>query len=739
LNPWKNAAENQAFWSLREAAARIGHELIHCGNSDDIDCCRPDFVLASASTQPKLNDVPHYGTIHEPRDRFLDTREYFFNLLTYDGYLTIADSLDRFLRDLCYGVGRPEEVGFYYNTCQRQQRRADLATIIRNRELIVTYFGTNWDHRKTSFFRLLSEADGVQICGPIHSWPDINPRAYGGAPSFDGESVQAKYATNGIGLCLLSEQHLRDDVISNRLFEIVSVGAIAICCELPWIRKYFGDSVYYIDQNLPDRFLVRAICQCRLEIYANPEAAIEKAFKARRIFEQSFAAEVLLVNAVDYHTRMMTSRQETLVSAKARYDPLISVIIRCGGRPVDLVKRALESLSGQTYGQFEVVFVRHRELDLTSLCNTAWANIRSINVVDCFGGNRSDTLWTGLNAVAGEYFSVLDDDDWLFSDHFERLFQPFPKAKQKAFFAYAGSISDYTSARSIMGGGIERRQLFRFGIQEEDELLGVAGAFASNCFVASTDLLHTGLLRSPRMSTAEDSYLILSLVAQVTPRFSYAATSLHQRGHEDQSEFSVHPQRFEDELALHMRLFRNPRPGASRDPWARLQRHWSARPLPHNDELQEDKDRVIYRVKGNPLSMFAGAVQSSFVAGYESKGSKFYGNSQAREPSVGSACVETPEAPWAYGAALVLRGARTTIGDCLVVAEARVESGEVGIGLLNVGETDFLFRRSLKADRRVQEVHIPIPDLKQAGRFIVQNWQEQGPSRIELLSIRVLS
>ena len=38
--------------------------------------------------------------------------------------------------------------------------------------------------------------------------------------------------------------------------------------------------------------------------------------------------------------------------------------------------------------------------------------------------------------------------------------------------------------------------------------------FASNCFVASQDLLSPALLCDPHMSTAEDSFLILSLVEQ---------------------------------------------------------------------------------------------------------------------------------------------------------------------------------------------------------------------------------
>ena len=104
-------------------------------------------------------------------------------------------------------------------------------------KLRITYFGTNWDKGREKLINLLSQYDGVQIYGPRHSWPGVDPRSYGGALPFDGNSVQAKYAENGIGLCLLSDMHLKDDVISNRVFEIASVGAIAICPDMPWLHR----------------------------------------------------------------------------------------------------------------------------------------------------------------------------------------------------------------------------------------------------------------------------------------------------------------------------------------------------------------------------------------------------------------------------------------------------------------------------------------------------------------------
>jgi hypothetical protein len=54
LNPWRKSAKNQAFTSLRIAAERLGHLLVHC-NSIEIEECDPDFVLATASNPGKTN------------------------------------------------------------------------------------------------------------------------------------------------------------------------------------------------------------------------------------------------------------------------------------------------------------------------------------------------------------------------------------------------------------------------------------------------------------------------------------------------------------------------------------------------------------------------------------------------------------------------------------------------------------------------------------------------------------
>ena len=81
------------------------------------------------------------------------------------------------------------------------------------------------------------------------------------------------------------------------------------------------------------------------------------------------------------------------------------------------------------------------------------------------------------------------------------------------------------------------------------------------------------------MCIRDSTYLILSLLAQVDPRFSYAATAVYETGRADQSGFAHHPLRFEDELTIQIRLHgcNLPRPGLATH-YSALSDFWKRRP-----------------------------------------------------------------------------------------------------------------------------------------------------------------
>jgi hypothetical protein len=75
----------------------------------------------------------------------------------------------------------------------------------------------------------------------------------------------------------------------------------------------------------------------------------------------------------------------------------------------------------------------------------------------------------------------------------------------------------------------------------------------------------------------------------------------------------------------------------------------------------------------------------------------------------------------------------------LLVVEILVKSGIAGIGLLEPPEREYVFRKQLAPNKRIQEVHIPFEDFDMVGRFVVQNWEHEGPAVAKLISMKIFA
>jgi len=109
------------------------------------------------------------------------------------------------------------------------------------------------------------------------------------------------------------------------------------------------------------------------------------------------------------------------MAADTTVNPLVSVIVRTKDRP-GLLKRALRSISGQTYRPIEVVLVNDGGCDLDTnelrgiLGDVSLHYIRlEKNTGRAHAGN------VGLDNAKGEYAGFLDDDDELYPDHLRAL------------------------------------------------------------------------------------------------------------------------------------------------------------------------------------------------------------------------------------------------------------------------------------------------------------------------------
>jgi len=550
-NPWIESSENQGFMSMEEAGRRIGIELVPCGDETAIEACQPDFVLSVSTAMAKITDFPTYLTVHEPKAYLLEQPQRMRNLFSYDGYLTISDSLVRFVRDFCYGVGREEEPGFFYLTPQISGLRTDWQAVVKDDSLRVVYFGTNWNRRMPLLFRALDRTGILTIHGPEASWHAEGYASYRGPVAFDGVGPQRTYAECGLGLALMDERWRREDVISNRIFEIASVGAVAICPDMPWTRKWFGDAVLYYDADRPAREIAERVREHHGFVRANPDSARAMGERARQIFETHFAAERMLANAVAFHERKTVERRERRAAMAPA--PRISVVLRCGDRSLAFVRRAVDSIRRQTFGSFTVILAKFRPLELVEITADISGAITEFVEFLIPDGTRAEMLFAAIERVSTPYFAVLDDDDFWMSDHFEELFRAGRRVREHFDMAFSGSIGFdypvlYNATQSCS------RNILRFGYEGPiADALDVQNAIGTNCFVARTELFRVEMRVVPRMRTAEDSLLICLLAWRSRPIFSFRPTAFYRRDAEDGSQWQTDAQRTEDELSMALR------------------------------------------------------------------------------------------------------------------------------------------------------------------------------------------
>jgi GT2 family glycosyltransferase len=103
--------------------------------------------------------------------------------------------------------------------------------------------------------------------------------------------------------------------------------------------------------------------------------------------------------------------------------PRVSVIIPTQNRHT-LLARALESLSAQSYRDFEVIVVNDGGLDVAEVVGRHWGvDVRLVNHEVNRG--RSAARNTGIDSAEGELLAFLDDDDRFYPHHLAALVSAF--------------------------------------------------------------------------------------------------------------------------------------------------------------------------------------------------------------------------------------------------------------------------------------------------------------------------
>jgi hypothetical protein len=535
VNAFPNLAHSAEKEFIRRCilvSQKLGHEAIEVATSDEIIACDPTFVIVTHEFVAKTTHHYTVGLLWSPTKFYKDDSDRVKAIRSWDLVVPINAATRQFARDVHFPYRHMSAVSdrnFYPS--------APVADVPfpSSDKLSLAYVGVHWDgNRHEQLFRALAKVVDLNVYGPPKAWEFIKD-SYRGSLPFDGDSVIAALNRHGAALAIHKASHIEEDTPSMRVFESCAAKCLVITDPLPSLIEIFGDSLSYVDVSRDPAVVARQIAATIDQHRRDPALHIDMVRRARDAFESKASLEQLVERLLED----VTERMQANAAQKHPEDADITVIVRCGSRPLSMVQRAVSSLAAQTYRRIGIVFARYAEIDgFATWLEQLRRQGRFLFVTDLAApgnGVRSRTLWAGLRAVDSELFCMLDDDDELFPNHFFELAEVLRK-NDGACVAYSGVIrqeedglfaNSHERFRGEFGLEIrERRSLHFFDDFSLDRLLRSDNYIQSNAWLARRRVLTPVVLDDPDLEVAEDMYLYLLLASRCQFAFSDTVSAI---------------------------------------------------------------------------------------------------------------------------------------------------------------------------------------------------------------------
>jgi hypothetical protein len=372
--PELKAAEDECIARLKIAASTIGLECFEIYADgrllEDphkvIARDSADFALHLHFDTPKAYDAFSFVALWNPIHFY---HEWGYgrtsrNLLTHDDFISCSstpadDHVRRLIRRSA--IHLPPLFNLYHSV-------ADIVHAPSLGEHKLFYAGINWDvlrggrSRHQELLKRLDKTGNLRIFGP-HRFQGVNVwagyQSYVRELPFDGISMIHEISKAGIALVLSSQAHKDSELMSSRLFESVAAGALVICDENKFAKKFFEDSLLYIDGRCSVEDMVHDIERHLNWARTNPDAALAKVAKAQDVFRQQFS---LKKNLADLYRGLADRKRDLLQRQKPQPGTRVRVALYLlMPEYSDAVMRAhIASAVAQEYEDFVPVLVIDR-------------------------------------------------------------------------------------------------------------------------------------------------------------------------------------------------------------------------------------------------------------------------------------------------------------------------------------------------------------------------------------------
>ena len=298
--------DREVAWRMKIAGERLGWKVIVDEDEGrNLKGQKFDWVICML---PKLKpikiDCPNYLMVFHPFNYLNDKR--MFNSISekFDGYLLTIHDRETLRKGLKRKNKKFHHISFnptVYNVPYKKLAAKDLVVMI-----------PVWGNRLTdpkfcTLYQLLNKSGFAKFYGP-KSNSNIDPQNYMGAIPFDGTSVIDVLQQHGVVLVFHSDIHNEESIPSARIFEAAASSTVIICDENPFVRKHFGDAVFYIDTTQSGKSIFNQIEKHMQTIAKDPEKALEMARKAHEIFSDKFTMEHQLLQLQEMHKEVLKDK-----------------------------------------------------------------------------------------------------------------------------------------------------------------------------------------------------------------------------------------------------------------------------------------------------------------------------------------------------------------------------------------------------------------------------------------------
>jgi hypothetical protein len=268
---------------------------------------QPDIILSLQGDKISYQGAKHYLALTHGSSYYFSQNPNVpeKNLRDFDGYLICFPDKEKLL-NFCSQEKKECCHIPWYSTCGK-------TAFLAPEQFKLFYCGFNMANtafgaKYKKLFSRLDKTHFFNVYGQKNEWLHT-PNCYRGFIKSDGQSLLKTMNRSGVTLILHAPDHYLGQTPTARIFEAAAASTVIISDKNPFIERYFGDSVLYIDSEKTSDEIFDQINNHMKWIQANPKEAIRLAEKSHKIFVSKFSLEDQLLRLIDLHTSISSSEK----------------------------------------------------------------------------------------------------------------------------------------------------------------------------------------------------------------------------------------------------------------------------------------------------------------------------------------------------------------------------------------------------------------------------------------------